>query len=208
VPEHVSDEEAVFVEPLNTGVGSVIGSALRPGQSGVIIGAGKIGLLAMMSAKVYGVSPIIVVDVVQSRLEKALELGADAVVNAREADAVSEVARLTGDGANAVIICVRDGDVLNQAVEMGSRGATIVLAGFVPPVEVNPMLWTHKQLRIVGVLGGPAGCENVSVLSMYLIAHKQIDPRPLISEIISFADVQRAIDSVYSGKNIGVLLKP
>jgi L-iditol 2-dehydrogenase len=208
VPGHVSDEEAVFVEPLNTGVGSVIGSGLRPGQSGVIIGAGKIGLLAMMSAKVYGASPVIVVDLIQARLEKALALGADAVINAREADVVSEIARLTGDGANAVIICVRDGQVLNQAVEMGSRGATIVLAGFVPPVEVNPMLWTVKQLRIVGVQGGPAGSENVSVLSMQLIAHRQIDPRPLISEIIPFADVQRAVDSVYDGRNIAVLLKP
>ena len=208
VPGHVSDEEAVFVEPLNTGVGSVIGSGLKPGQSGVIIGAGKIGLLAMMSAKVYGASPVIAVDIVQSRLEKAVALGADAVVNAREADVVLEVARLTGDGANAVIICVRDGDVLNQAVEMGRRGATIVLAGFVPPVEVNPMLWSVKQLRIVGVQGGPAGSQNVSVLSMYLISHKKIDPRPLISEIISFDDVQRAVDSVYSGQNIGVLLKP
>jgi L-iditol 2-dehydrogenase len=208
VPEHVSDEKAAFVEPLNTGVGSVIGSGLKPGQSGVIIGAGKIGLLAMMSAKLYGASPIIVVDLIQSRLEKALALGADAVINARKADTVSEVARLTGDGANAIIICVRDGDVLNQAAEMGSRGATIVLAGFVPPVEVNPMLWTQKQLRIVGVLGGPAGSENVSVLAMYLVAHKQIDPRPLISEIIPFADVQRAVDSVYSGRNIAVLLKP
>jgi L-iditol 2-dehydrogenase len=208
VPGHVSDEEAVFVEPLFTGVGSVIGSGLRPGQAGVIIGAGKIGLLAMMSAKVYGASPVIVVDTVQSRLEKALALGADAVLNAREADVVLEVARLTGNGASAIIICTRNGEVLNQAVEMGARGATIVLAGFVPPVEVNPMLWTVNQLRIVGVQGGPAGSENVSVLSMYLIAHKQIDPRPLISEIIPFADVQRAVDSVYSSRNIAVLLKP
>ena len=208
VPGHVSDEEAAFVEPLGTGVGSVIGSGLRPGQSGVIIGAGKIGLLALMSAKVYGASPVIVVDFNQARLEKALALGADAVINAGEVDVVAEVAKLTGDGANAVIICVRDGNVLNQAVEMGSRGATIVLAGFVPPVEVNPMLWTVKQLRIVGVLGGPAGSENVSVLSMNLIARKQIDPRPLISEIMPFADIQRAVDSVYSGRNIAVLLQP
>jgi len=208
VPDHVSDEEAVFVEPLGTGVGSVRGSKLRPGLSGVIIGAGKIGLLAMMSAKVHGAAPIIVVDLVQSRLEKALELGADAVVNAGEPDAVSEVAMLTGNGANAVIICVRDGLVLNQAAEMGARGATIVLAGFVPPMEVNPMVWTIKQLKIVGVLGGPADTQNVLGLSMYLISHKQIDPRPLISEIIPFEDVQRAVDSVYNGKNIAVLLKP
>ena len=97
--------------------------------------------------------------------------------------------------------------VLNQAVEMGARGATIVLAGFVPPMEVNPMVWTVKQLKVVGVLGGPAG-TNVSALSMYLISHKQIDPRPLISEIVPFEDVQRAVDSVYNGKNIAVLLKP
>ena len=208
VPDHVSDEAAALVEPLGTGIGSVIGSELKPGQSGVIIGAGKIGLLAMMSAKVSGAAPVIVVDLVQSRLDKALELGADAVVNAGEVDAVSEVAKLTGDGANAVIICVRDGKVLNQAVEMGSRGATIVLAGFVPPMEVNPMLWTVKQLKIVGVLGGPAGSRNVMALSMYLISHKQIDPRPLITESIPFDDCQRAIDSVYSGENIAVLLKP
>jgi len=208
VPDHISDEAAALVEPLGTGSGSVVASGLRPGQSGVIIGAGKIGLLAMMSAKVYGAAPVIVVDVVQSRLDKALELGADAVVNASKVDAVSEVVKLTGDGANAVIICVRDGAVLNQAVEMGSRGATIVLAGFVPPTEVNPMLWTVKQLRIVGVLGGPFGGPNVMVLSMHLISHQQIDPRPLISEIIPFDDCQRAVDSVYSGENIAVLFKP
>ena len=208
VPDHVSDEEAALVEPLGTGIGSVIGSGLKPGQSGVIIGAGKIGLLAMMSAKVSGAAPVIVVDLVQSRLDKALELGVDAVINASEVDAVSEVVKLTEDGANAIIICVRDGKVLNQAVEMSSRGATIVLAGFVPPTEVNPMLWTVKQLRIVGVLGGPAGSQNVMGLSMYLISHKQIDPRPLITEIIPFDDCQRAIDSVYSGENIAVLLKP
>ncbi len=208
VPEHVSDEEAALVEPLGTGIGSVVGSGLRPGQSGVIIGAGKIGLLAMMSAKISGAAPVIVVDLIPSRLNKARELGADAVVNAGEVDAIAEVVKLTGDGANAVIICVRDGAVLNQAVEMGSRGATIVLAGFVPPTEVNPMLWTVKQLRVVGVLGGPAGGPNVMALSMYLIAHKQIDPRPLITEMIPFDDCQRAVDSVYSGENIAVLLKP
>ncbi len=209
VPDHVSDEEAVFVEPLATGVGSVLGANLRPGQSAVIIGAGKIGLLAMMSAKVSGASPVIVVDVVQPRLDKALKLGADAVINASKMETVSEVARLTEDGANAIIICVRDGKVLNQAVEMGCRGATIVLAGFIPPVEVNPMFWTLRQLRIVGVLGGPANSNvNVITLSMYMIAHKQIDPKPLISEIIPFKDCQRAIDSVYNGKNIAVLMKP
>ena len=205
---HVSDEEAVFVEPLGTGYGSVEASGVRPGQSAAIIGAGKIGLLAMMAARVSGAAPVIAVDAVRSRLDKALELGADAAFNAREVDIVSEIVKLTIDGPNAVIICVRDGAVLNQAVEMSRRGSTIVLAGFVPPMEVNPMLWTTKQLKIIGVLGGQAGTPDVMTTSMHMISHKQIDPRPLISEIIPPEDIQRGIDSVYSGENIAVLIKP
>lgn len=203
VPGHVSDEEAVFVEPLCTGNGAVATAGIRPGQSAVVIGAGKIGLLAAMAARVAGAAPVISVDLVNSRLEKALEVGVDFALNADDVDVVSEVARLTGDGADAVLICVRDGKVLNQAAEMAKRGgSSIVLAGFVLPMEVNPMLWLIKRLRIYGILGGSM------VDSMHLISHKQIDPKPLITDVITFDEVQRAVDSVYSGENIAVLLKP
>lgn len=200
VPDHVSNEEAVFVEPLCTGNGAVASAGVRPGQSVVVIGAGKIGLLAAMAAKVAGASPVIIVDMVESRLQKALEVGVDAALNANEVDVVTEVARLTGDGANAILICVRDGKVLNQAAEIAKRGASIILAGFVSPMEVNPMLWTVKQLKIIGILGGSM------MDSMYLISHKQIDPTPLISGIFSFDECQKSIDSIYSGENIAVLL--
>ena len=200
VPDHVSDEEAVFVEPLCTGNGAVAAAGVRPGQSAVVIGAGKIGLLAAMAAKVAGATPVISVDLVKSRLDKALEIGIDAALNANEVDVITEAAKLTGDGPDAILICVRDGRVLNQAAEMAKRGgSSIVLAGFVSPMEVNPMLWTAKRLKIFGILGGSM------VDSMYMIAHKQIDPKPLITEAIPFDDCQRAIDSVYSGENIAIL---
>jgi|TARA_Y100000310_G_scaffold345645_1_gene467665 threonine dehydrogenase-like Zn-dependent dehydrogenase len=200
VPDHVADQEAVFVEPLCTGNGAVATAGVRPGQSVVVIGAGKIGLLAAMAARVAGASPVISIDLVESRLEKAREVGVDATLNANDVDVITEVAKLTGEGPDAILICVRDGTVLNQAAEMANRGATIVLAGFVTPMEVNPMLWTVKRLKIVGILGGSM------IDSMYMIAHKQIDPKPLISEIIPLDDCQRAMDSVYSGENIAVLL--
>lgn len=201
VPDHVTDEVAVFVEPLCTGNGAVASAAVRPGQSVVVVGAGKIGLLAAMAAKVAGASPVISIDMVESRLQKALEVGVDATLNAGEVEVVAEVAKLTDGGASAVLICVRDGKVLNQAAEMAKPGGSIILAGFVAPMEVNPMLWTVKRLKVIGILGG--SMED----SMYMLARQQIDPKPLISEIIPFDDCQRAIDSVYSGENIAVLLK-
>lgn len=202
VPDHIADEEAVFIEPLCTGNGAVTAAGVRPGKSAVVIGAGKIGLLAAMAAKVAGASPVISVDLVQSRLDKALEVGVDVALNGNDVDIVPEIVKLTGAGTDAVLICVRDGKVLNQAALMAKGGASIVLAGFVLPMEVNPMLWTVRQLKIIGILGG-------SMMDSYhMISRKQIDPKPLISEVIPFDDCQRAIDSVYNGENIAVLLGP
>ena len=207
VPDSVTDEQAAMVEPLGAGVRSIIGAGLKPGMSGVIIGTGKIGLLAMMAAKVYGASPVIAVDLVQSRLDKALELGANAAINAGKVDAVSEVVKLTKGGADAVVICVRDGKVLNQAVDMCGTGATISVAGVIPPTEITMNRWISKRLRLATVLGGSGGPDTLA-LAMYLMSHKQVDPRPLISEIMPLADIQRALDTQYSGENIAVMLKP
>lgn len=200
VPDHVTDEMAVFVEPLSTGNGAVTAAGLRPGQSAVVFGAGKIGLLAAMAAKAAGAAPVISIDLVDSRLQKAREVGVDMALNPNRDDINAQVAQLTGSGPNAVLICVRDGRVLNQAAEMAAPGGIIVLAGFVAPMEVNPMLWTVKRLRIQGILGGSM------TDAMYMIAHGLINPEPLISQILPFDDCQQAINSVYSGDNIAVLL--
>ncbi|MDD4877119.1 MAG: zinc-binding dehydrogenase [Dehalococcoidales bacterium] len=203
VPDNVSDAEAALVEPLSNGVGAARAAELKPGDSAVIIGAGKIGLGAMLAAKVAGASPVIVVDMVKSRLDKALEMGADAVINAKEVDVISKVVNLTEEGPDAVIICVRDGEVLNQAIDIVRRGGIIVLVGNVPPTEVNPGLWYIKNLRFIGILG-----FSPLSIPMNLIAHKQVNVMPMISEIVPIEEAQRAFDSMYSGENIVVLLKP
>jgi len=202
VPESVSSEEACLAEPLATGIGSVKASGLGLGDSVVIIGAGKIGLGAMLCARSAGAANIIAIDLVQSRLDKALEMGADAVLNAKEIDVVSEVVKLTDAGPDAVLICVRDGRVLNQAVQMVRNGGTIALTGFVAPMEVEPALWVEKQITIRTHWSGPI------TASLNLMAHKLVDVKPLISEIMPLEDVQRGFDSIRSGKNLAVLLKP
>ena len=202
VPENVSSEEACLAEPLATGVGSVMAADLGLGKSAVIIGAGKIGLGAMLCARVNGVAPIIVVDMVKSRLDKALEMGAEAALNAAEVDIVSEVIKLTDAGPDAVLICVREGKVLNQAAQMVRLGGTIALTGFINPMQVDPRLWTEKQLTLRGHISGPVK------IALNLMENKSVDVRPLISEIMPLEDAQRGFDSIRSGQNIAVLLKP
>jgi len=202
VPENVSSEEACLAEPLATSIGSVNAAGLVPGNSAVIIGAGKIGLGTMLCARTSGAAPIIMVDMVKSRLDKAREMGADVVLNAGEVNVISEVIKLTDAGPDAVLICVREGAVLNQAAEMVRLGGTIALTGFINPMTVDPRVWVEKQLTLKGHISGPVKT------ALNLMAHKQVDVRPLISEIMPLEDAQRGFDSIRSGKNIAVLLKP
>ncbi len=203
MPKTVSDEEAAFVEPLHSGIGSVQVANIRPGESAVIYGAGKIGLGAMQCAKIAGASPVIMIDVFKSRLDTALEMGADKVINASETDAVSEVVKLTEAGPDAILICTRAGKVLNEAVDMIRRGGIIVLVGFVPRTEINPGVFVWKNIRMAGTLN-----TTPWDLNMRLIANGQVNYKPLTKVIMPLDDIQKAFDSMYSGENIAVLLKP
>lgn len=202
VAENLSSEEACLAEPLATGIGSVRASGAGFGDSVVIIGAGKVGLGAMLCARAAGVAPVIIIDINERRLKKALELGADIVLNPNDTDVVNEVVRVTDAGPDAVLICVREGKVLNQAVQMVRRGGTIVLTGFVSPMGIAPALWVEKQLTVRGSWGGPV------TSALNLMAHSIVDVRPLITHILPLEDVQKGIDLVRSGEGLGVLLKP
>jgi threonine dehydrogenase-like Zn-dependent dehydrogenase len=217
VPEHVPDEEAVFVEPLHTGFGAVEAAGLKPGRSVAIIGVGKIGLLAVMSAKVVGAAPIFAIDIAQSRLDKALEVGAHTVYNAKEDNVVSRIkARTKGnpkypstDGPDVVIVCARQGEVLDQALDIVKQGGKVILAGFVPPAEFDSSTLLMKQIVLSGVMAGRFGQHRKNgEIALHMLAHKQLDPTPLLSGTMAFDDIQKAIDSTYSGENLAVQLKP
>ena len=203
LPDSVSDEEGALVEPFNVGVSAVQVAGLKAGDSVVILGAGKIGIGAMLAAKVSGLSPLIITDLVQSRLDKALEMGADAVFNPDDVDVISEVVKLTEEGPDAVIIAVREGKVLNQAIDMVRRGGIISLVGAASPTEVDPRLWYMKHLRFVGTIA-----FTPIIYSLNLIAHGRVNLKPMISSIMPLDEAQKGFDSMYSGENIIVLLKP
>jgi len=207
IPDSVSDEEAALVEPLRTGVSGVITTGLKLGDSAVIFGAGKIGLGAMLCAKAAGAAPVIVLDLIKSRLDKALEMGADAAFNPTEGDVVSKVVKLTQAGPDVILICTRGGKVLGQAADMVRRGGVVGLAGWLPPADIDPMVWWGKQIRFTGVAGGFGGPSGLIYTAMRLIANKQVNVKPLITEIVPLSEAQRAFDSMFNGENIVALLE-
>lgn len=84
LPDNMSTMEGALIEPLAVGMHAANQGEAHLGQTAVVTGAGCIGLCTLLSLRAMGVSKIIVVDIMQKRLDKALELGADYVINGKK----------------------------------------------------------------------------------------------------------------------------
>ncbi len=118
---------------IQTGAGAVF-NCLRPqaGSSIAIFGAGAVGLSAVMAAAVAGCAVIIVVDVLESRLVLARELGATCVVNAKNADAVAAVREASGGGVDSAVEATGIPAVMTQAFDSLNGTGTVVVLGVAP----------------------------------------------------------------------------
>src|SRR5580765_4079452 len=97
VPESLTDEQVLFLAdilPTSYEVG-VLNGRVTPGDTVVIVGAGPIGLAAVMTAKLMTPGRIVAIDVADARLEHARKLGADVTINNGETDALTEIMELT-----------------------------------------------------------------------------------------------------------------
>ena len=100
VPEHIPFEVAALNEPMAVARHGVNQCQPKPGDKVVIFGAGPIGLGATIACKSLGVSHVVVTDLIPGRLEKALKVGADAVINSGEEDVTKRLLELHGEGAS------------------------------------------------------------------------------------------------------------
>jgi aryl-alcohol dehydrogenase len=99
------DVDLRYLGPLGCGIMTGSGSVLnsldpKAGSSMVIFGTGAVGLSGLMAAKIAGCNPIIAVDIHDSRLELAKELGATHTINSKNEDPVAKIREITGKGAN------------------------------------------------------------------------------------------------------------
>jgi S-(hydroxymethyl)glutathione dehydrogenase/alcohol dehydrogenase len=114
-----------------TGYGAVVNTAKVPaGSSVVVIGAGGVGLNSVQGAALSGATPLVAVDLLDSKLEVARSLGATHGINAAREAVVQRVKELTaGRGADYVFVTVGSGEAMQQGMQLLRRSGTIVLVG-------------------------------------------------------------------------------
>ncbi|MGH7911826.1 MAG: zinc-binding dehydrogenase [Candidatus Dormibacteraceae bacterium] len=154
VPDDVPLEiAAVCGCSVMTGVGAAMNSArVEPGSTVLVIGAGGVGLCAIMGARLCGAAQIIAADLNPSKLETAKRFGATDVVNSAEEDLPRAVRRLSGGGVEFAIEAIGRAETVAQAVRSLRAGGVAVAVGISgPKVKVElPLLdlvMQEKQLR-------------------------------------------------------------
>ena len=150
VPDGVSDEQILMLaDILPTGyeVG-VLNGQVRPGDVVAVVGAGPIGLSAMMGARLYSPAHVVAIDLADSRLEAAKQFGADITINNGREDALAIVRELTGGlGADVAIEAVGVPDTFELATQLARPGGHIANIG----VHGKPVTLHLEELWIRNV---------------------------------------------------------
>ncbi|WP_432409179.1 NAD(P)-dependent alcohol dehydrogenase [Wukongibacter sp. M2B1] len=193
LPDNVSTLEGALIEPLAVGFHAANQGDAHVGQTAVVLGAGCIGLVSMMALFAEGVSKVYVVDIIEKRLNKALELGATGVINAKKKDAVEAILELTGGaGCDLVIETAGTEQTVHQSVQMIKRGATIVLVGYGKTGMMNmPMsLALDKELTFKTVFR----YRHIYPMAIEAVANGKVDLKGIVTDIFNFDDIQNAMD--------------
>lgn len=195
---------------IQTGAGAVLNS-LKPaaGSSLAIFGGGSVGLAALLAARVAGCATIIVVDLVESRLQLARELGATHMVNAKEQDAVAEIRRITGDGVQFSVECTGVPRVVRQAVDvLGPLGVCGVIgaapAGAEVALDINSLL-AGKTVR--GIIEGDSNPDEFIPRLVALWKQGEFPFDKLIS-YYPLNDINRAVHDSERGDVLKPVLIP
>lgn len=138
LPDNVSTKEGALIEPLSVGFYASEQGGVKTGDTVVILGSGCIGLVTLLACKAHGAGKIIVADLVEARLQKAIELGAAEVINSGKEDALKKIEELTnGRGADVVFETAGSPVTIAQTPFIVRRGGTITLVGISAKEEIT-----------------------------------------------------------------------
>jgi len=196
VPTGVSDEAAVMLSdimPTGFEIG-VRNGRVKPGDVVAVIGAGPVGLSAMMTANLYGASRIIAIDLDANRLGQALNFGATDSVNSGHADWKEELMALTegGLGVDVAIEAVGVPETFSMATEIVRVGGTVANVGVHgKSVELKLQdLW----IKDIAITTGLVSATSTPML-LRLVAQGRLTPEKFASHQFTFDTIIEAYDT-------------
>jgi alcohol dehydrogenase len=194
VPEGLSDEQVLFLaDILPTGFEiGVLNGTVKPGDTVAVIGAGPVGLAAIMTARLYGPGRILAIDLADSRLKRAREFGADETINNSSENAVERVMEVT-DGLGADVVMEAVGlpatfELCTELVRPGGRVANIGVHGQPATLHLET-LW----IKSITITTGLVDTSSTPTL-LKLVSEGRLDPRGFATHRFKLDEIMDAYD--------------
>lgn len=202
LPDNVSLMEGALIEPLAVGFHAANQGGAHIGQKAVVFGSGCIGLMCLLALKAEGVTEVYVVDVIDKRLEKAMELGAAGVINSSKENAVERIMELAGGYGVDLAIDTAGADVtINQGIRMVKPGGTIVCVGYSRSgkVTLDMSVALNKEITFRTVFR----YRHIYPMAIAAVSSGLINLRNVVTDTFTLDEIQEAmVKSVNDKVNI------
>lgn len=195
-----------LAEPLACVLRSMEKGNIRYGGTCVITGAGIMGLLHVLVAKMSGLQ-VIITEVDEARKQKALELGADRVVDPTKEDLRQAVLVLTGGiGAETVFYTAGGAAAVQQGIGVLAKGGTIVLYGAIYPkgtMQIDPNIIHYDEINVTGLV---STTKESFRQSARMLSQGMVDVAPFISERVPLEKIDYAFRRAVSPDTYRVIV--
>ena len=188
LPEGLSFEEAAFAEPVGVALHAVNRSGVQSGQTAVVVGSGLIGLLVIQALVAVGCKKIVAMDLDDSRLKLAEELGATFSVNSKEPDAIEQAVGHIGGQADHAFEVVGATVTVNLAIDLVRKGGAVTLVGNLAPSVDLPL---QKVVTRELTLFGSCAISGEYPAALKAIASGSIKVQPLITARVSIDEASQ-----------------
>ncbi|MEM9923200.1 MAG: zinc-dependent dehydrogenase [Cyanobacteria bacterium P01_D01_bin.50] len=194
IPDDITFEEASFVEPTNCCLKAVKKAEIAPGKTVLITGAGPIGLMFIMLVKYFG-GKAISTDLLPSRIQKALDVGAEAAFDARDADLANKIQEITdGLGVDVTLLAVPSDKAFFQALDCTRKGGKILFFAEFPDeleIPINPNILYRREIDL---MGSYSSSYRLQSLAADIVFNRRIDVKALISNSYSLENLSAAVE--------------
>lgn len=187
LPDNVSTMEGALIEPLSVGMHACELSDAQVGQNAIVLGAGCIGLVTLLSLKARGINEVYVTDVVDNRLAKAKELGATRVFNSKNENIEDFAKTLPGGGADLVYECAGNRASTLQTCKLIKRAGKVTLVG----VAADPVLELDiaSLNAMEGIIYSVYRYRNSYPSAIKAIASGTLPVKNIVSNVFDFKDL-------------------
>ncbi|MFI5282067.1 MAG: alcohol dehydrogenase family protein [Candidatus Dormibacterales bacterium] len=208
IPAAMTDEQAIFVgDILATGFFGAERAGIQPGDTVAVVGAGPVGLMATMCAQLFGPARVFVVDMVDARLETAMDLGG-IPINASQVHPVEAIESHTGGvGADSSIECVGLPTAIDTAIHCVRGGGTISMVG-VPSSVLGDFPYMRMWLKSLTFRAGWCNVQAYMRPLLDLIAAGRLKPEAIISHRMKLADAAEAYRMFDAHEATKIVLTP